>query len=1167
MSNHLPLSNRSQALLEALKNRILLLDGGMGTMIQKRGLAERDYHPECGCCHGVPEADVTLKGCNDLLVLSRPDVIKEIHLEYLAAGADIIETDSFNANAISLAEYGMGSHAREISLAATRVACLARDEYERLAGRRCWVAGSVGPTSKSLTMAANLGEDIDFAAMRDVYVEQIQGLIEGGADMLVIETCYDILNAKAALVAARSAMESAGREVPVMVSATVDTNGRTLSGMTLGGFAATVGCFGPMALGMNCGFGADEAVAHIAPLESALFAVALYPNAGLPNELGEYDQTPEQFVAALKPLIDNRRLNIVGGCCGTTPRHIVLLADAVRGKLPRAVPAPSGNLLLSGLEPLELADKEDFIDVGERCNVAGSRKFLRLISEGNYEEALQIARAQIAAGARVIDLNMDDGMLDTAACMKRFLQIAATDPDVARVPVMIDSSDFDVIRMALTLIQGRPVVNSISLKEGEAKFRRHAREIHRMGGAMVVMAFDEQGQAVTPERRIEVCRRSYDILTREEGIPPCDIIFDPNILAVATGIPEHDSYAADFLAATEWITANLPGCNVSGGLSNLSFSFRGNDPVRKAMHSIFISMARRAGMRLAIVNPSGLQPVESITPDLREAIADVLRNSDPDATERLIAVAQKYLPQKKEPRGAAAAQSELSVPDALVNAVLTGVSAGVTDLLAKALESGLSPIGIIDDILMKGMDTVGKRFGAGETFLPQVVKSAAVMKECVAFLTPYIEQMRGNGGSARAYRMVLATVKGDVHDIGKNIVAVVMRCNGFEVIDLGVMVAPQDIIDAARKHQADCVGVSGLITPSLGEMATLASMMEQQGLRVPLFVGGATTSPLHTAVKLAPEYSGGVIHTADAADLASKARLYVDPQCAAANLAQLREQQQRMREDYSADAGTLTPGEARKLRPDYPVALPQEAPELGSHRISIPVAELTGLVNKRQFLSAWGISAQNYAAPEAESLLRDADAMLSEWSKEGVEMTAGAAVYMCAADDEDNILVFDGETPVMQFHAPRQSRLMERAEHTLSLADYLPKVNVNQRVPVAFFAVTAGEKLRERLVRDPQSYEGLMADLLLHRLAEAATQYLHARYAPQLTGYPSGMTSIRPAVGYPSLPDQMLTHKFAQILNYKDLDISLTENGAMSPAATTTGIIIFHPRARYFSVK
>lgn len=1165
--NHLTnMPERSVALCKALSNRILVLDGAMGTMIQSRGLDERDFHPSCPCCTSPATA---LKGCNDLLTLSRPDIIESIHLEYLAAGADIIETDSFNANAISLEEYGMSRHAREINLEAAKVACSARDRHQQLTGREAWVAGSIGPTSKSLTMAANLGEEIEFETLYDAYSVQCLALIEGGVDLLIIETCYDILNAKAALIAARDAMKSLCRTLPVVVSATIDANGRTLSGMTLAGFVATVAFAEPLAVGVNCGFGADELARQIAPLESAPFNVALYPNAGLPNELGEYDQTPQRFADLLKPLIDNGMVNIIGGCCGTTPEHIRMLAEAVRGKSPRHVPAPSGNLVLSGLEPMELAGSEDFVNVGERCNVAGSRKFLRLISEGNYDEALRIARAQIEAGARVIDINMDDGMLDTAACMSRFLQLAATDPTVAKVPFMIDSSDFEVIRAALKLIQGRPVVNSISLKEGEEIFRLHAREIHRLGGAMVVMAFDEQGQATTAERRIEVCRRSFEILTRKEGIAPCDIIFDPNILAVATGIPEHDSYAADFLAATRWITENLEGVNVSGGLSNLSFSFRGNDPVRKAMHSSFISMARDAGMRLAIVNPAGIQPVDSIPAELRRAIDDVLLNSDGDATARLVTVAAKYLPAKKAAPSAMPATpvADMTVGDALVNALLTGSSADINSLLAKALEQDMTAIEIIDGILMKGMEIVGKRFGAGEIFLPQVVKSATVMKECVAFLTPYIEKGNAGSGNARQRRMVLATVKGDVHDIGKNIVAVVMRCNGFEIIDLGVMVSPQEIIGAAMAHGADCIGVSGLITPSLAEMTQLAAMMERQRMTIPLFVGGATTSPLHTAVKIAPAYSGGVIHTTDAADLAAKARLYIDPQCSAQNLESLRESQRQLREEHSAGADRLTPEQARKLRPGFPVAVPADKPHLGVHLLQIPVSELIEQVNMRQFLVAWGIRAENSDSPEAKALLNDAHTLLHEWANRGIAMSAELAVVEAAADDEDNILIFNGDQQILKFHAPRQQRLMEQASHTLSLADYMPDVTENRRVPVAFFAVTAGEHLRDTLVSDPQSYSGMMADLLLHRLAEAATQHIHLRHAGRLTGFGDAVNSIRPAIGYPSLPDQRLTLTFDKPLNYSQLDVTITENGALSPAATTTGIIIFHPRARYFSVK
>ena len=1142
----------------------------MGTMIQSFGLQEKDYSPGGGChCH-----DHELKGCNDLLVLSRPDVISDIHTMYLEAGADIIETDSFNANAISLADYGMSHRAREINLAAAKVAIGARDNYRDSHGRIAWVAGSVGPTSKSLTMAANLGDDIDFATMEEAYFTQCDALVEGGVDLLIFETCFDALNAKAAVKAACRAMVNQNRRVPVIVSATLNNNGRTLSGMTLAGFAATVAHVSPLAMGMNCGFGAEDMIKQVGPLEESPFAVALYPNAGLPNELGEYDESPEQMVATLAPLIDNGMLNIVGGCCGTTPQHIGALACYAAGKHPRPIPRPAGELALSGLSVMKLSQHE-FINIGERCNVAGSRKFLRLIKEDNYDEALQIARDQIKAGAQVIDINMDDGMLDTTACMSHFLRMAATDPVVAQVPVMIDSSDFDVIRKALTLIQGRPVVNSISLKEGEEKFLSHAREIHALGAAMVVMAFDETGQAVTTERRIEVCARAYRLLTEKAGIPPCDIIFDPNVLAVATGIAEHNSYGADFINATRWITNNLPGCNVSGGLSNLSFSFRGNEPVRKAMHSIFISMARQGGMRMAIVNPSGIQSTESIPEDLRRAVTDILTDSDPGATDRMIETARKYLPEKKAASTATAQNTaaELSPSQALVKAVTDGSTANIDALLTEVLKQEGSAIKVIDNILMKGMDLVGTRFGAGEIFLPQVVKSATVMKEAVAFLTPFIEQERGSDGNdASAHlTMVLATVKGDVHDIGKNIVAVVMRCNGFNIIDLGVMVNPQEIIDAALRQKACCIGVSGLITPSLTEMRTLAAMMEEQGLTIPLFVGGATTSELHTAVKIAPLYSGAVIHTTDAADLASKAKPFVNPSTAADAIAELKAGQEQIRQRHeSSAASNMSPLEARKLKPDNTSCPhPSAAPRFGMHSFSIPVGQLADIVNMRQFLAAWGIPANKRDSQEARKLISDAKATLKQWNDSGICVTARMAVCEAVSDDNDNILVYNpgDDAPALTFNAPRQRTLMERSANTLSLADYLPPKDSGTRNPIIFFAVTATQQLRDQLVNDPQSYPGMMADLLLHRLAEAATQWIHTNQAHQLAGFDTSMQSIRPAVGYPSLPDQRLVLEFDKILNYSDLGITLTEHGALSPSASTTGVILFHPSARYFSVK
>lgn len=989
---NLPYSESSVLFLEALAERVMVLDGGLGTMIQRQGLTDEDFNGTCGCGHCHPEESSAgnLRGCNDLLAVTRPDVIENIHLQYLQAGADIIETDSFNANSISLADYGLSERSAEINLAAARVARGAADRFTAENSRKVWVAGSIGPTSKSLTMAANLGDTITWEEMEEAYFVQAKGLIEGGCDLLLLETFFDILNAKAAVRGCRRAMVEKGLRLPVIISVTLTKSGRTLSGMTLRGASVSLAHALPAAFGINCGFGADDMGSYIDELSSLPGATIVYPNAGLPNELGEYDETPEKMAETVGKWLSTGKINIIGGCCGTTPAHIAAIAGIARGCRHKPIGRPSDSLELSGLEPLDFGETE-FVNVGERCNVAGSRKFLRLIKEGNIEEALTVASAQVAKGADMIDINMDDGMLDSRECMCEFLTRIATEPSVARVPFMIDSSQWDVVTASLRRIQGRPAVNSISLKEGETRFLEKAREIHEMGAAMVVMAFDEEGQATTFERRVSVCRRAYDLLTKEALIPPCDIIFDPNILAVATGLPEHDSYGRDFLDSAGWIMENLPGVNVSGGLSNLSFSFRGNDFVRNAMHSIFIDRGKKRGMKLAIVNPSGLIPLLDIPSDLAKAVDDVIENTDSGATERLIEIARGYMPEKKEGGVAKTAmpspgKGEIKDVELLLEeAVVNGVTGNLPSLIAEALVKKGSAVKIIDEILMKGMNRVGELFGRGEMFLPQVVKSATVMQSAVNILTPEIEKERGGDGknSANSYRMVIATVKGDVHDIGKNIVDVVMRCNGFDMIDLGVMTPAEKIVETAISENVDCVGLSGLITPSLAEMTAVAEEMERKGLKIPLFIGGATTSDVHTAVKIAPVYSGAVVHTPDAATLASEAAKYIDVAQSENAVAQLRERQEELRHRHSRRKEEATVSESRGLRPDYSFGSPTPFKGTGIADFDIPVSEIRRYINYRQFLSAWGLdpnaaswSDENSSAGQAKKVIADAERLI-----------------------------------------------------------------------------------------------------------------------------------------------------------------------------------------------
>lgn len=1211
---NLPYAPRSIEMMEEARGRILVLDGAMGTMIQQMGLTPKDFHGERWADH-----DVNLAGCNDVLTVTRPDVIAGIHRAYMEAGADIIETDSFNSNRYSLDDYGLGEAVEELNSAAARVAREAADRFMTdNPGRKVWVAGSIGPSGKSLSMAGSMeGERVDWDAMTETIGRQAEALLRGGADLLLIETIYDGLNAKAAAWACRRAMERVGWRVPLMLSVTLTESGRLLSGMTPEAFVAAMAHTEPWALGLNCSFGADELVKHLAAFESVPSLVSIYPNAGLPDELGRYTETPEMMAEHLRGVMSRGMINIVGGCCGTTPAHIAALAGLAKDCPPRVVPSPTHRLTLAGLEPLEAErDTTGFINVGERCNVAGSRKFLRLIKEGNIAEAVAIASAQVNAGARIIDINMDDAMLDSTREMTRFVARLTEDPAVGAVPLMIDSSRHETITEALKLLQGRAIVNSISLKEGEEKFLEKAREIRELGAAVVVMAFDEEGQATTVERRVGVARRAYNLLTERLGFPPEAIIIDPNVLAVATGMEEHDRYGADFIDAVGEIKSTLPYAKVSGGISNLSFSFRGNNYVREAMHSVFLYHAIGKGMDMAIVNAAAAVPVDQIDSDLRDAIEDVLiRRPGPEATERLIAVAADVkerkerekngeMPEKKE----AETLAPRTPSEQLTDMVVRGVTDGLTDTLDLAMAESGSALPVIDGPLMAGMNRVGELFGAGRLFLPQVVKSAQVMKLAVAHLTPSIERERASqpatkGG--RAPRMVLATVKGDVHDIGKNIVAVIMKCNGFEVTDLGVMVPGEKILEAAEREHADCIGLSGLITPSLSEMASVAQLMEERGIDLPLFVGGATTSELHTAVKIAPALpSGLVVHTHDAASLPGVAKRLLNPEVAAEASEEIISRQRKLREEYEQrQATTVTIEEARKHRhvTTEPSAVPQ-CP--GVSDMQIAIKEAAGLINWRAFMAAWKLDSSLASAAdvhscdkcrtewlagldeslrtkarEAAKLIDDAREMLCRLDEDNFRLSARVAILPVRTDGNETLTVQTSGGEVVELVMPRRRVNPPTSDGFPSLADYLCKDGDY----VGFFAVTAGKEIEgrvERLRAEGREYDALLLQSLADRLAEAATELVHHRTRTTLWGYAPDegeMTrdraarqdyqGIRPAVGYPSIPRQQEVFTLDRILHYGDLGIRLTENGALSPSATTTGMIFASPSARYFSVK
>lgn len=1153
-------------LKKLLQTRIVVLDGGMGTMIQRVGLSEQDFRGT-----RYAESCYELAGCNDVLVLTRPDVIADVHRQYLTAGADIIETDSFNANAISLSDYGLENDVYDINFAAARLAKSVADEFDE----KKWVAGSVGPTNKSLSMSPSVDDpaarNITWTELVNAYSTQVCGLIDGGVDVLLIETIFDTLNAKAALWAADEAMKVCGRRVPVMLSVTLTESGRTLSGQTIEAFLASVIHADVLSVGLNCGFGAEGMTKHLEQLSKiAGCAVSVYPNAGLPNEMGEYDETPETMVKHVRPMLEKRLVNIIGGCCGTTPQHIQAIANLVKNYEPRKAPVIVPAMRLSGLEMIEVTPERMFVNVGERCNVAGSRKFLRLINDKNYDEALSIACKQVEAGAQIVDVNMDDGMLDSRAEMSHFLKLLASEPDVARVPVMIDSSNWEVIKNGLECLQGKCIVNSISLKDGETVFKEKAEYIKRMGAAAVVMAFDEEGQADTYERKIAVCSRAYKILTDEVGFNPYDIIFDPNILAVATGIEAHDSYALDFIRAVNWIKTNLPGAKVSGGVSNLSFSFRGNNAVREAMHSVFLYHAIAEGMDMAIVNAGAMIPYDEIDDELRVAIEDVILNKDSEATERLISVAQeiKASGDIADKNIKQSVDSEMMFAESYLRRL---VVRGHNEMLEETLECVHKELGsaiaVIDGPLMSGMNEVGELFGAGKLFLPQVVKSARVMKQAVSWLNPYIEaEKKASGEVKNAGKVVIATVKGDVHDIGKNIVSVIMRCNGYEVIDLGVMVPGEEIIDCAVAENADIVALSGLITPSLEEMCHVARLMQERGLHIPLMVGGATTSELHTAVKIAPQYSGPVVHTRDAAMMPVVAQQLLADRDKFIEEWTARQETLRNRHNNSkSDLFSLKEAVERAPKLDYSPVGPQVK---GVNTFDVSVSEARKYINWRPFFAAWKIDVMS---AQATQLLEEANKLLDELEC-NVNDSIKTRVGILPAYRDCEAVVISGERIEML----RQQKKTD-SEVSLSLCDFIATENDY----VGVFAVTVGKKINDLISQAKEKnddYRAMLLQTLSDRLAEAATEYIHRRVRTELWGYsqdeeenPTNVLrqyyqGIRPAVGYPSLSDQSVIFQLDKLLDVSSIGITLTENGAMSPAASTCGLMFAHPQSRYFMI-
>ena len=1192
------LGPRHAALLDALGQRILVIDGAMGTMVQARGLGEADYRGERFARHPRD-----LKGNHELLNLTRPDVVEAVHREYLAAGADIIETNTFTATRIAQSDYGTEALAHEINLAAARAARRAADAVMgEEPGRVCWVAGALGPTNKTASLSRDVADPgargVTFDELEAAYHEQALGLLDGGVDLLLVETAFDTLNAKAALFAIERAFDTRGLRRPVMASVTItDRSGRNLSGQTPEAFWISVSHAPLLSVGINCALGPKEMRGHLQELARvAPVWTSAYPNAGLPNAFGGFDETPESMARELGEWARAGLLNLVGGCCGTTPAHIRAIAEAVRGLPPRPRPDVPRLTRLSGLEPLVIRPDSNFVNVGERTNVTGSPRFSRLVRAGQFEEALVIARQQVEGGAQLLDVNMDEGMLDSVAAMRRFLSLLAAEPDIARVPVMVDSSRFEVIEAGLKCLQGKGVVNSISLKEGEETFREHARRVRRYGAGVVVMAFDEEGQAASVERRVAVLTRACRILTEEVGFPPEDIILDPNVLTVATGIEEHNDYAVSFFEATRRLKASLPRAKVSGGISNVSFSFRGNAAVREAMHSAFLYHAIQAGLDMGIVNAGQLTVYEEIPKDLLERVEDVLLNRRPDATERLIAFAESVRPSERAPEQEDAWRKE-AVEDRLAHALVKGIDEFIVADTEEARRKLGRPLAVIEGPLMAGMNVVGDLFGSGKMFLPQVVKSARVMKKAVAHLTPFLEAEKEAGGRKTEARIVLATVKGDVHDIGKNIVGVVLACNNYDIVDLGVMVPAERILTAARETGADLIGLSGLITPSLEEMVHVAREMQRQGLEVPLLIGGATTSRAHTAVRIAPAYHGPVVHVLDASRAVGVVGRLKSAEGRALLADENRREQERLRREHEARRSerpllSLEEARRRRTRIDWSGYGPPPPCFTGPRTIDpVSLGAIVPYIDWTPFFAAWelrGTFPRIFDNPEwgarARELYDDAQKALARIVSEGSLVARAAYGFFPANAVGDDIEVYADAARsgrLTTFHTLRQQLDRGEDEPSQALADFIAPRDSGLRDHIGAFVVTAGHKADELVARHERAhddYGAIMVKALADRLAEALAEWLHQRARGDWGyGREERLTveelireryrGIRPAPGYPACPDHTEKRALFDLLGAEErTGVWLTETFAMYPAASVCGLYFSHPQARYFSL-
>jgi 5-methyltetrahydrofolate--homocysteine methyltransferase len=1203
----LPNKNTRSEFMDLLRQRILVLDGAMGTMIQGLKLDEEGYR---GARFDAWNREV--RGNNDLLNLSRSDAVRDIHLAYFRAGADIVSTNTFSSTKIAQADYGMEDIAYELNHAGSKLARAAAVLAEKEDGKRRFVAGALGPTNRTASISPDVSNPgfraITFDQLREAYGEQVRGLIDGGADLLLIETIFDTLNAKAAIYAIAEICEERGIDVPVMISGTItDRSGRLLSGQTPGGFWNSVKHANPVTIGLNCALGAQEMRAHIAELgRLADTFVCAYPNAGLPNEFGYYDESPEFMAELLGEFAEAGLVNVVGGCCGTTPEHIAAIAKAVAGKRPRVIPEIVPQLRLSGLEAFALTPEIPFVNVGERTNVTGSAKFRKLVTAGDYGAALSIAREQVENGALIIDVNMDEGLLDSEQAMTTFLNLIAAEPDIARVPVMVDSSKFSVIEAGLKCLQGKPVVNSISMKEGEAAFIEHARTVRRYGAAVVVMAFDEKGQADTLERKTSICKRAYDILVNQVGFPPEDIIFDPNIFAIATGMEEHNGYGVAFIEGARWIRKNLPHTHVSGGVSNLSFSFRGNEQVRQAMHSVFLFHAIKAGMDIGIVNAGQMAVYDDLDPELREACEDVVLNRRPDAAERLLDLAKKFHGAGQGTKEADLAWRDQPVEKRLAHSLVHGLTDFVEADVEEARQRATRPLDVIEGPLMDGMNIVGDLFGSGKMFLPQVVKSARVMKQAVAYLMPFMEkekeERRLAGGAAERSsngKIVMATVKGDVHDIGKNIVGVVLQCNNYEVLDLGVMVPAAKILETARAEKADIIGLSGLITPSLDEMCHVAAEMERQGFDLPLMIGGATTSRVHTAVKIHPNYRRGqTVYVNDASRAVGVAQSLMSVAARSGYVAELRGEYARIatahaRAQEDKARLPLSVARANALKLDWSGSYQPPKPGFIGTKVlnDYPVAELIDYIDWTPFFQTWELAGRfpailddaKYGAA-ARPLYEDARAMLEKIVTERWFKANAVFGFWPAQAQGDDIILYGDETrgtPVAMLHALRQQLSKREGRNNIALSDFVAPRDSGVKDYVGAFAVTAGigeDVIAERFKRANDDYSAILVKALADRLAEAYAERLHSRVRREFWGYaPEERLSaedlvaekyrgIRPAPGYPAQPDHTEKGTLFRLLDAERIGVKLTESFAMWPGAAVCGLYFSHPQSAYFGV-